>query len=412
MLKKILVLIFGIGLFARIVMADEVIYTLDDDWTYEERTPGTLSLSVNRVGGINVVIDIPSGHETGGLEASIHTLPGFSISTDAYVELEFSSLDYTVTGTDTDTHLSLCLELEFSDADGSTYQMAMSVGANSQMTAFVTWYEDDTDGQDQVIPTSISIQEGSIGLYFHDNYVSPYFRNSLNQITYPFTDWDISNIVVPQSFAVDNDFEGDTLGGGTVSGSVNLKRVVFGPGAPPYQDETTQYLVSEIYVATFGRAPAYAGLTYWTNAVEAGDLSIEQVAQSFFDQPETKARFPEGSSNTELINAVFYNTLSRVPAAAGLDYWVDALDHGVMRRDQAIMAIINGAKAATGSSEDAAMLAKKTEIGVYFAHSEAGSMTDNENFMDWATNIISFSASDDFNIEEAEEYILELLSEI
>jgi len=58
------------------------------------------------------------------------------------------------------------------------------------------------------------------------------------------------------------------------------------------------------------------------------------------------------------------------------------------------------------------MLAKKTEIGVYFAHSEAGSMTDNENFMDWATNIISFSASDDFNIEEAEEYILELLSEI
>jgi len=172
------------------------------------------------------------------------------------------------------------------------------------------------------------------------------------------------------------------------------------------ENETTQLLVSEIYVATFGRAPAYAGLTYWTNTVEAGDFTIEQVAQSFFDQPETKEKFPEGSSNSELITTIFYNVFSRAPAAPGLAYWVDALDSGEMRRDQAIMAIINGAKAATGDSEDAAMLAKKAEIGVYFANSEIGtSFTANDNFMDWATNIISFTASDDFNLEDAEEYI-------
>jgi len=177
-------------------------------------------------------------------------------------------------------------------------------------------------------------------------------------------------------------------------------------------DETTQHLVSEIYVATFGRAPAYAGLTYWTNAVETGDFTIEQVAQSFFDQPETKEKFPEGSSNSEFISTVFYNVLNRAPTDSGLAYWVDALDRGLMRRDQAVMAIINGAKATTGSSDDAATLAKKTEIGVLFASSDVGSMTDNESFMDWATNIISFTASDDFNIEEAEDYIVELLSDI
>ena len=171
-------------------------------------------------------------------------------------------------------------------------------------------------------------------------------------------------------------------------------------------DETTQHLVSEIYVATFGRSPAYAGLTYWTNALETGDFTIDQVAQSFFDQPETKAMFPEESSNLEFITTIYYNVLNRAPAEAGLAYWVDALDSGTMRRDQAIMAIINGAKSETGSSDDAAMLAKKTEIGVYFANSEIGrSFTDDENFMDWATNIISFTASDDFNLEEAEEYI-------
>jgi hypothetical protein len=72
------------------------------------------------------------------------------------------------------------------------------------------------------------------------------------------------------------------------------------------------------------------------------------------------------------------------------------------------MAIINGAKSETGSSTDAAMLAKKTEIGLLFANSSVGNLTDNESFMDWATNIISFSSSDDFNIEEAEDYILGL----
>ena len=172
------------------------------------------------------------------------------------------------------------------------------------------------------------------------------------------------------------------------------------------ETQSTQELVSEIYVATFGRAPAYAGLTYWANAVDTGDFTIEQVAQSFFDQPETQEKFPEGSSNSEFITTIFYNVLNRAPAASGLAYWVDAIDSGAMRRDQAIMAIINGAKSATGDSDDAAMLAKKTAIGVLFAESEIGtSFTADESFMDWAKNIISFATSDDFGIDDAEEYI-------
>jgi hypothetical protein len=212
-------------------LADEVVYTLNPDWTYETKVDGTYTLSVNPAGGINVEIDVHSGIE-GGLSASRHLLQGFSINTDAYVELEFSSLDCTVNGTE-ETTVGLCLELEFSDDDGSEYELAMSVGANSEMTAFVTWYSHDNIEPSQIISTNIPIQEGSLGLYFHDDYVSPYYRNSRNQITYPFTDWNISNIVVPQNFAVDNDFEANTTGGGTVTGSVNLKRVVFGQGEPP-----------------------------------------------------------------------------------------------------------------------------------------------------------------------------------
>ena len=169
--------------------------------------------------------------------------------------------------------------------------------------------------------------------------------------------------------------------------------------------EEIQQLVTEIYVATFERAPALSGLEYWTNAVETGNFTIEQVAQSFFDQPETQAKFPEGSSNTEFITTVYNNTLSRDPAEAGLAYWVDGLDRGLFRRDQAIMTIINGAKAETGSATDAAMLAKKTEIGLLFANSEIGDLTTNENFMDWAKNIVMYATDSDFNVDDAQAYI-------
>ncbi|MDQ1269183.1 MAG: Serine protease inhibitor [Thermodesulfobacteriota bacterium] len=177
-------------------------------------------------------------------------------------------------------------------------------------------------------------------------------------------------------------------------------------------DMSTEHLISEIYVATFGRAPANAGLNYWAESVDTGYFTIDQVAQSFFDQPETKEKLPEALSNSEFITNIFDNVLNRAPADAGLTYWVDALDSGEIRRDQAIMAIINGAKSATGSSEDAATLAKKTEIGLLFAYSDVGSMTDDESFMDWAANIVSSAANDDFDVEEAEEYIAELLSDI
>ena len=50
----------------------------------------------------------------------------------------------------------------------------------------------------------------------------------------------------------------------------------------------------------------------------------------------------------------------------GIAYWVSALDRGELSRDQAIIQILNGAKAETGNPADAAMLAKKTEFGVFF----------------------------------------------
>ena len=71
----------------------------------------------------------------------------------------------------------------------------------------------------------------------------------------------------------------------------------------------SQDLVAEIYIATFNRAPDYSGLKYWANAVAVGQFTSEQVAKSFFDQPETRAIFPEGTNNTEFITTIFSKCL-------------------------------------------------------------------------------------------------------
>ena len=82
LLKKflgVLIILFIVGSAS----ADTHIeYTMDGDWFYESEDWSTLSLSNNPSYGINVTIDVPTGMEEGGLSASRHDLPGFSLEND------------------------------------------------------------------------------------------------------------------------------------------------------------------------------------------------------------------------------------------------------------------------------------------------------------------------------------------
>ena len=173
---------------------------------------------------------------------------------------------------------------------------------------------------------------------------------------------------------------------------------------------TTESKVTEIYVATFGRAPDTAGLAYWVGQVEGG-LTVDQVAQSFFDQPETKAKYPEGTSNASFISTIYQNVLNRDPDQDGWNYWVRELDRKAFSRSQAIMAIINGAKAASGSPTDAAILANKTEVGLYFVASTLGSMSDATLLLVYAQNVMNNIDSGSQSLIAAKAYIDTLASQ-
>ena len=192
-------------------------YTLDGDWSYEQEYPGTLSLSDNTSGGITATINVPTGLKEGGLGASRHDLPGFSIDNDGFIELCYSTLTSTITGI---ADFSLYLEIEFYDSDSNRYEIAMGICQGNESTEFETWIAKDMYFDyffEEPIPDGFSINKGAFGLYCHDNIVRPYFKDVEGNVLYPF---------------LDNDFEAYTFDGGTVKASVNLEQVVYGPGSP------------------------------------------------------------------------------------------------------------------------------------------------------------------------------------
>ena len=126
---------------------------------------------------------------------------------------------------------------------------------------------------------------------------------------------------------------------------------------------TSREQVAEIYVATFMRAPDTAGLLYWSD--HAG-LNIEQIAESFFHQPETEAKYPDSMSPTVFVTTIYNNVFNRDPDPAGLEYWVDGLTNGSITKSEMIITVVNGAQ-----GQDQRILDNKTEVGLYFAQNAA-----------------------------------------
>jgi hypothetical protein len=125
----------------------------------------------------------------------------------------------------------------------------------------------------------------------------------------------------------------------------------------------TQQQVAELYVATFNRAPEAAGLSYWVNDSFGGNPTIEQIAASFFDQSETQALYPAGTTDEAFVTSIYQNLFNRAPDADGLAYWTGSEGlGGAMTRDVMIEAMKNGAQ-----GDDAEIIANKAEVGLYYA---------------------------------------------
>ena len=139
----------------------------------------------------------------------------------------------------------------------------------------------------------------------------------------------------------------------------------------------------ELYVASFNRAPDSVGLDYWGSRLSDG-MSLQDIAKSFFVQPETVAAYPTNMPTSDFVTKVYNNVLSRGPDAGGLNYWVGELNNGHVTKDSFLLAIINGAMAPTGSAVDRQTLANKEAVGEHYAIYQGLNNSTN-----WAKDVMS-----------------------
>ena len=151
---------------------------------------------------------------------------------------------------------------------------------------------------------------------------------------------------------LDFDTEIPALGGNPM----NLDRF----GGPVALNEAQFADLIELYIAYFNRAPDATGLYFWATAFSNG-RTLEEIAARFDTADETRALYPDDSSNAEFVEAVYNNVLGRDPDQGGFDFWLGHLNSGTIPRDVFISRLLNGAQ-----GTDIDYIENKVDIGIYF----------------------------------------------
>ena len=75
-------------------------------------------------------------------------------------------------------------------------------------------------------------------------------------------------------------------------------------------------------------------------------LPLKRLPPVFFDQEEAQAIYTDDGEpipSEDFVNRIFDNLFNRAPAEAGLEYWSEALDEGDVSQAEMILAVANGA---------------------------------------------------------------------
>jgi hypothetical protein len=90
--------------------------------------------------------------------------------------------------------------------------------------------------------------------------------------------------------------------------------------------------VYRLYRASFARAPELGAVKYYLNDLEVNNLSLKNVAANFIASPEFASKYGADVTDTQFINALYQNVLSRAPVASELSWYLNqfntkAMDH-------------------------------------------------------------------------------------
>lgn len=128
-----------------------------------------------------------------------------------------------------------------------------------------------------------------------------------------------------------------------------------------------EFSLQEIYIGLLGRAADAAGLDYWADEVEDGVITLEQVRTNIVQsQPEYEEVFG-GLSRAQTVNQLYNNLFSRDAEADGLTYWVSG-GGSTVPIDLLVFALSNGAL-----GDDRLILDNKVTVAQYFTQNASDS---------------------------------------
>jgi hypothetical protein len=143
-------------------------------------------------------------------------------------------------------------------------------------------------------------------------------------------------------------------GKGLNASLAQVERLVFTDKAVALDSDGAGGKVYRLYQAAFDRQPDDAGVGYWLRQMDAG-TSLNEIAQNFLSSQEFQQKYGAGVGSAAFVTALYQNVLHRIPDKSGLDFWINALEHGVDR----VSALVQFSE----SAENVAQIIGKIESG-------------------------------------------------
>ena len=119
--------------------------------------------------------------------------------------------------------------------------------------------------------------------------------------------------------------------------------------------------LQQLYIAYFGRAADPTGLDYWTDE----GISTKAFAANMYAQNEFKSVYGDLTVQAQ-VNQIYQNLFDRDADAAGLIYWTNQINTGVLELASIANDLIWAANNNSGSEDDKTALTNKTNAAIAY----------------------------------------------
>lgn len=283
-------------------------------------------------------------HETGHALGLKHPGQYSEFDTGPYLPAELSTANHTImayNGGNTE-HLGdldlLALRFLYG---ASNNKIDLNVINVTSQSAVGSYFNDlfvlDTKGVTN--PVNVSGGMGTDALQINVSSKSAALQADHKQLTFSNADWNSSVVALD-----------------------SVERINFTDVSLAFDIEGNAGQAYRLYKAAFDRTPDRSGLGYWIKELDNG-AHLQDVANSFISSTEFLSLYGASPNNLQIATSLYQHVLGRTPDQAGLNYWVDQLDKGLISKSGALASF-------SESSENHIAVSGQIQAGIeYLAYS-------------------------------------------